>query len=253
MVTGVASAVMVITFIALGYGGRSDLFMRGDLSMKHSGLGRKCDACHSKWKGVDDEKCSGCHKKLFDHLPQTAEQSKLDLLKTTKCSRCHAEHGGVNHNIKSASSKSCRQCHKFGTHPEIKPPTAKSVYPHGVHISKPIGMEKCYLCHVNDDETGKLTFDPNVKDGSICVGCHPGKYDKAPEINEHSFIRNTGFKHEIHAEAKVDCVECHGNLFNVSPGGIEPLPSVSACMACHGKTSGTFDCVKCHGFHVGGA
>lgn len=252
-VTGVASVMLVIVLLSAGYGGSSHIFMRGDLSIKHSGLRKDCAACHNKWRGVDDEKCSACHKKVSDHLPSTAEQAKLDRLKGAKCSGCHIEHDGVGHNIKSGGGGACRQCHKFRAHPEARPPSAKSVYPHGVHILLPLGMEKCYLCHVNDDETGKLTYDPNVKDGSICVGCHRGKYDKPPEIRPQTFVKNTGFKHEMHAEAKVECSECHGNLYKKSMDGFETLPAVVACVTCHGKTSGAFDCVKCHGFHAGGA
>lgn len=250
MVTGVASLLMTVTFIGFGYGGRSDIFMRGELSSKHSGLGKKCGTCHNPWRGVKDEKCTECHNKLAAHVPDSAAPEKVALLAKSKCAGCHVEHGGVNHNIRSVSAKACQQCHKFGTHPEVKPPTAKSVYPHGIHISKPIGMEKCYLCHTTDDETGKLVMDPFVKDGSICVGCHPGKYSTPPDIHEHPFIKNTGFKHSSHAEAKIECEECHGNLFKLTTDGLEPLPSVSSCMQCHGKTSGTFACVKCHKFHV---
>ncbi|MBI5178843.1 MAG: hypothetical protein HZA04_06245 [Nitrospinae bacterium] len=256
IVTGVASLVLLALVLLMSTVGHTHIFMDGELSKKHSGMNNNCPACHTPWHGVTDEKCLECHGEATTHLAETAEKEKHEKLKSARCGECHTEHGGARRNITAVKRTACIPCHKFGKHPEIKElpvikkPEPDPVFPHSVHALKVKGleMEKCFMCHDDDGENGKLTYDYARLNGFVCLACHRGRFDVPMPVKTRLYVKKAYFPHDIHATT-AKCMTCHANLLKFPEKSPENLPSVHDCAHCHERSNGNAGCVKCHKFH----
>jgi predicted CXXCH cytochrome family protein len=255
-ITGIAVAVLLGAVIFLSLSGHHHIHMDGELGKKHSGMNNDCRACHTPWHGVADDNCLNCHKDATGHLPATAEKDKLDKMGSARCGTCHQEHGGARRNIMAVKDSACAPCHKLGRHPEIKglpeikKPEHGRIFPHSVHALKVKGLEmqKCFMCHDDDGENGKLTYDYSRLNGFVCLNCHKGRFDVPAPAKGHRYIYKANFPHDKHA-VTTDCMTCHANLLKYPEMSKENLPSVADCEKCHERSSGSIHCVKCHTFH----
>lgn len=199
------------------------VFMNGGLSMRHTGLSNDCSACHSPWSGVDDAKCSHCHKVTLNH-----KVSKKN--KPVFCVTCHGEHNGEKADISHASDNECARCHKKMAH-KRQPPSHTQEFArkgmlmtHATHLeSKKFNRERCLKCHRSFDFIRAMSVPTPMKN------IMSGHLEKVPDIT---------------------CPDCHNPVevvgFTDAAGGAMVY---GKCKACHDKNRISGSCANCHRFH----
>lgn len=216
------AAGLIVTLAVIGEVTRPEnqkAFMPGGVSSAHAiardedgnSIADNCAACHDPWRGVRNERCETCHKRVVH-----AENE----LETPACTSCHSEHRGLAR-LTLVSDSTCTACHAaldehvktplsraaiasvtaFGTnHPEFAtPPDPNNIrFNHNVHL-KPGGLANatgrreqlnCQDCHKLVVTRGKadpvatnfeqhcqrchrLTFDARFPDAEIPHGGDP--------------------------------------------------------------------------------
>ncbi|HEX7151349.1 MAG TPA: FHA domain-containing protein [Thermoanaerobaculia bacterium] len=102
-ITGI---LLIVAFVVVGEVIRPEHhenFMPGTVSEAHkrAGIAQRCDACHTPFNSVSNEKCRDCHAQ--------AEHAKTEAV-TPDCFSCHAEHRG-DAKLASAVEVQCASCH----------------------------------------------------------------------------------------------------------------------------------------------
>ncbi|MBF0275342.1 MAG: hypothetical protein HQK84_08950 [Nitrospinae bacterium] len=260
----------VIVLAALYYydsKGKHHIFMNGELSLKHSKLVNSCESCHVPWKGVQNEACLKCHKKVQKHQEKPVNQDERE----SACIDCHFEHQGRSHNIKAVDKKGCKVCHKWDSHPEkgkIREQELKSSINgntiklgHKLHSLKADDCEWCHLESTDEKASFKLaSYDdacsnchyiaghPDItEDTESCKMCHLNQTSFSLKT-EKLFLTTTKFDHKRHNKAK--CVECHTDYLDASNSTDNPYPSIGTCTEkCHEMNYIADNCTVCHTYH----
>jgi hypothetical protein len=221
---GVTALLLTLAAATAGYWITGErMFMNGGLSMRHTGLSNDCAACHSPWRGVDDAKCSRCHKVTLNH--KTSRKSEH-----VACVRCHGEHGGGKADIAQADDAECARCHKNMVHKKRKPSYTQEfarkglLMTHATHLeSKIFHRERCLKCHKNLDFIKAMSVPTPMKN------IMSGHLDKVPGIT---------------------CPDCHNPVevvgFTDAAGG---AMAYEKCKTCHEKSRISGACANCHRFH----
>lgn len=126
-------AVAVVTLYSAN-AGSNRIFMNGGLSMKHAGLSKSCESCHTSWSRVADNSCMQCHQ-AARHLSAAGSLQAADFFKDLRCYACHMEHNGREHNLRAVKNSSCCNCHKFNESSQSQ------------HQKESLQYESCVGCH----------------------------------------------------------------------------------------------------------
>jgi hypothetical protein len=135
-------------------------------------------------------------------------------------------------------------------------PTQPIPYSHKKHLA--LGLE-CRQCHVNPDAGELMTF-PAV---AICMGCHQAIATDKPSIQKLAAYAKAGtpvpwvrvydtpeyvfWNHGAHLNAKVDCVECHGQVAELDVMvQTTDVVTMLGCRRCHDARQVFTDCGDCH-------
>ena len=97
MVLGIIIVALGVTVLAYRIEGEAT-FQSGALLLGHSSLDNQCEKCHDPWGSVSNEKCSACHRDLFQREPDHGKEKPL-------CANCHLDHRGRKFDIKAAAKK----------------------------------------------------------------------------------------------------------------------------------------------------
>lgn len=120
----------------------------------------------------------------------------------------------------------CASCHDIMDNGKITRAMHKAcVQCHPINEAEP-GSEKCLLCHFR-------------KDGQIV----PIQPSKRPNYGDASP------QHQIHAEAKISCGECHGEVTKARRLSTIDFMRMEGCMGCHDNketVAGREQCQLCH-------
>jgi hypothetical protein len=133
---------------------------------------------------------------------------------------------------------------------DAKAPENPILFDHGLHVHD--AEMACADCHSSMETLAAGA--QSALDHDACESCHDvddesecGTCHKDPESPEGVPPREglyEGFAHSRHAEAKVPCGSCHGE---VTEAGIEPrVPNMTACQDCHLTEGAALDCGSCH-------
>lgn len=211
MVTPLALALMLVSGQAAWRASTAP----GPSSRVHENVSGNCDACHTPFKGVQDEKCLSCHKELKKFHAAVAEQ---------KCVACHGEHHGPDADLTKSDARKAFD-HALtgmalsGGHQKVGCPQC-----HTKSIDKM--STQCSSCHA---DVHKGAF------GTACASCHSDKGWKAVlhPLAEHKMPMEGGHQ-------GLKCNDCHAKGANLSPK--------VACNACHEQAHGgtTSPCEGCH-------
>jgi len=137
-------------------------------------------------------------------------------------------------------------------------PDQPIAFSHKIHAGK-VGLE-CLFCHETADKSDFAGVPPVEK----CMSCHNNVATDRPEIqklarywtrrevmewNRVHRIRvrkYVYFSHERHIKAKVDCVNCHGEVRYMER--IRQVRSLQMgwCVSCHRAKKAPTDCLTCH-------
>ena len=129
-------------------------------------------------------------------------------------------------------------------------------YSHKRHLA--LGLE-CRQCHVNPDAGEMMTFPATA----ICMSCHQAIAADRPAIQKLAAFAAAGtpvpwvrvydtpdyvfWSHGKHLEAKVGCVECHGQVAQRDVIAQETdVVTMLGCRRCHDARQVFTDCGDCH-------
>ena len=102
---------------------------------------------------------------------------------------------------------------------------------------------KCTACHATA-ETQAQAGMPAV---ARCRTCHaemaalPARSARVYRVKD--FVL---FPHGAHAEAKVGCATCHGEVYAAAKLQLARPVTMAACVACHKERKATVACNVCH-------
>jgi hypothetical protein len=139
-----------------------------------------------------------------------------------------------------------------------KSPEQPIAFSHKVHVGK-VGLQ-CLFCHETAD-TAAFAGIPAVEK---CMSCHKNVAADRPEIQKLAGYWNRQepmewnrvhrirvrqhvyFSHERHVKARVDCVNCHGEVKYMDE--IRQVRSLEMgwCVQCHRANKAPADCLTCH-------
>jgi predicted CXXCH cytochrome family protein len=130
---------------------------------------------------------------------------------------------------------------------------------HRTHIEE-AGLE-CTDCHLYV-ESAAYAGRPSL---GICANCHEeamtessaeatlleyiGSGREIPWKRLYTVPSHVYYSHRRHVSvAKLDCIECHGDIANTSSPPAKPLKrlSMNFCMDCHEREGASTDCNACH-------
>ena len=130
-------------------------------------------------------------------------------------------------------------------------------YSHKIHIGA--GLH-CLDCHSNADTGAKATISSVNK----CMLCHAKIATDKVEIKkiaayaaakrEIPWVRVYGFdagalvkfQHGPHTRAKVQCVQCHGDMTQATTAQPLVKHNMGTCLSCHRQNHAPEDCATCH-------
>jgi pSer/pThr/pTyr-binding forkhead associated (FHA) protein len=183
-------------------------FMPGGVSSAHAHarslagkpVAADCQACHDPWRGVVDERCSGCHTQGPHALTQKEtppcischaehrERPKLALMDEARCIACHRD---LTAQVKAGTVVPPELLHvdSFGGgHPDFHYPDDPDTlrFNHRLHLQAGGIFDgrgrrqvlACTGCHKLIETRGKLDPKP-VKFATDCQGCHKLTFDSA--------------------------------------------------------------------------
>jgi len=101
----------------------------------------------------------------------------------------------------------------------------------------------CSQCHMNAVKAERAGF-PAV---DRCRVCHMGIAErKIPGERVYVMRDFVIFSHARHAEAKLNCAQCHGEVNTMEKVEVVRSTKMASCMDCHREHNATRECNVCH-------
>jgi hypothetical protein len=102
---------------------------------------------------------------------------------------------------------------------------------------------KCVQCHPNAEKAERAGF-PAV---AGCRTCHTEMAPRAiPEQRVYELRDFVIFSHARHADSKLECANCHGNVNAMEKVEVVRSTKMASCMDCHREYKATLECNVCH-------
>lgn len=113
-------------------------------------------------------------------------------------------------------------------------------YRHGPHA--PLKL-KCAGCHTGAGSEDAAGFPATAQ----CRACHPSMAGRAiPSKRVFKVPDFVFFRHGAHADAKVECQSCHGDVWSAAgPREAKPM-KMAECVDCHKERKAVLVCNACH-------
>ncbi len=139
--------------------------------------------------------------------------------------------------------------------------TQPIAFPHNIHAGQ--DQIDCQFCHFSAERS----VDAGIPPVATCWGCHQNilgtverqqaeiqrvrgyweRQEPIPWVRIYKVADHVHFPHMRHIAAQVDCVECHGNVREMTV--IEEVNQTLAmgwCVSCHVEREVSRDCAVCH-------
>ena len=228
-------AVLTAWAIAAGAGTAraqlGSLLSPGPLARPHASLEgvANCAKCHEQGRRVTAQKCLACHQPIAQRIAR-----KVGVHKDAggECVLCHAEHAGVNGELRPFDQKAFDHAAVTGF--------ALT----GKHV---LGAQQCAACHKGrsfvDASPACAACHTDVHKpslGSNCTTCHSTQ--AAFTAASTAFDHNTAAFRLNGAHTKVACASCH-------IGGVFKGVKFASCVNCHKEPhqpSLGSSCTTCH-------
>lgn len=138
-----------------------------------------------------------------------------------------------------------------------EPRRSEPSFPHAVHLQDK--QLDCAFCH----GTARSSDEPGMPPPELCTTCHE-RFDpeKPPERRLAAFYGERGryrkvadatlpedirFSHRRHVtDARLDCIDCHGDVAAQTEVPLGPLVVKDDCMSCHERVGKRNECRECH-------
>jgi Cytochrome c3 len=231
----------------------ADVFLPGETSHGHYQIEMKCNVCHIPLSGVKQDACLECHatelaaahdshppKKFLD--PRNAD--RVAALDARLCITCHREHvPALTRSLGVTMPEDyCFRCHvnigeERPSHVGLRFQTCASSGCHNFHDNRAL-YEDFLVKHANEPDLSATLLTP-LRDFSrryrqdhpevarhLTVEHHNGPADRTyePELL-------AAWAETAHAQAGVNCQDCHGDPATGTQWVERPNPD--ACATCH--------------------
>lgn len=261
-----ANLLWVIMVAALaGYlgfalsGQSEDVFMPGETSHGHHQIEMACSVCHTTGMGVKQEACTQCHAEELERVndshpvikfkdPRNA--GRLEKIEATLCVTCHREHQpeitgemGV-----TVPMDYCFHCHeKIGeqrpSHEGMGFDTCATAGCHNFHDNSAL-YERFLAEHLDEpDMLDVQKVKPRTFYEETIYRTDPLTQEDAdmPEDIEYTHRIMHDWSTTIHAEAGVNCTDCHNGIDKESGEVVwQAKPNYESCKTCHGNETKGF-------------
>jgi hypothetical protein len=102
---------------------------------------------------------------------------------------------------------------------------------------------KCSQCHASAEKAERAGFPAPAG----CRTCHTQMAPRAiPEQRVYELRDFVIFSHGRHAEAKLNCASCHGEVNAMDKVEVVRSTKMASCMDCHREHRATLECNVCH-------
>lgn len=117
---------------------------------------------------------------------------------------------------------------------------------------------QCVFCHEESQTGAKATFPREQK----CMVCHASVKADSDAIKQLAAIPKDSrivpekplfklaefvyFSHAKHAAAKIECTQCHGDVFSMDVVELHMPMRMKACVDCHKASGAPATCTSCH-------
>mgnify|MGYP001442573719 CR=1 FL=1 len=130
-------------------------------------------------------------------------------------------------------------------------------FPHNTHMDQGLA---CVDCHSTADTAAAAELPSVTK----CMLCHEKIAVDAPGVAELREFAKRGheipwirvyrfeelaavkFRHAAHVQSGINCVECHGDVGEMTVAMPVIKHTMGTCVNCHRKNQASDDCVVCH-------
>ncbi|MDN5941549.1 MAG: cytochrome c family protein [Nitrospira sp.] len=116
----------------------------------------------------------------------------------------------------------------------------------------------CLYCH----RSAAVSAVANVPSMQLCLSCHRNLVEETTEtlkllaywenkepipwIRLHRLPDFVYFTHEMHLRTGLQCVNCHGQVKEMSSTPRAASYEMGWCLSCHQQNGGSQDCLTCH-------
>ncbi|KAF0094103.1 MAG: cytochrome c family protein [Puniceicoccaceae bacterium 5H] len=122
-------------------------------------------------------------------------------------------------------------------------PKQPVLYSHKIHVDQ-LGLD-CRYCHSYVDQSGHA----NIPDSQTCMNCHSQVRKDSPAlapiresfesgkpvewVRVHKLPDYVYFNHSVHVNRGISCVECHGQINEMTEVWHDKPLSMKFCLDCH--------------------
>lgn len=106
----------------------------------------------------------------------------------------------------------------------------------------PLKLE-CMSCHAGAQKSVRAGMPPAAR----CHACHQAMVLRRPFQAEYDNLPDyVIFSHGRHAQAKIECAACHGDVTRQDQPGPSSALNMKACVDCHKAHNAKVACNLCH-------
>lgn len=250
---GVTLVILGVFGYELFYKPQKPNFLPGAVTHGHFQIELACDACHVDPFGggeVLQDACLTCHEDELELALDSHPRKKftdprnadlLEIIDARYCTSCHMEHqeGMISDMGVSLPSDYCYHCHQeIGeereTHQDLPYDSCQSAGCHNYHDNRAL-YEDFLAKHTDEPDfkpeiiTTDGFYEKNLNKLAELVGFEVKQLaaDDADLATDHTELLDN-WAHSSHAEAGVNCQQCHGN-----GDAYQAKPAPDNCKTCH--------------------
>ncbi|MBB1286861.1 hypothetical protein HRH25_20940 [Flavisolibacter sp. BT320] len=231
--TIILSLLIAVVSVAIYYTGTGKLsptdwqsgVKPGKLSAAHTSLETNCVSCHTPVKGIDEAKCISCHA---NNTALIQRQPTVFHATIGNCATCHAEHQGVNANLRVMNHEALASLGEKLSKDNKNSERLKALVMHSNYplVSSLEAKLDCASCHGTKDKHQGLF-------GQNCASCHATAQWTIPAF-QHPSVLSTSCN-SCHQAPPSHYME-HFEMVSMKVAEQENVV-VSQCYKCHQTTS----------------
>ena len=243
--------------VYLGYGiaggPPEQVFMPGETTHGHHQIEMACSVCHTQGEGVKQDACTQCHAEELERVDDShpvikfkdpRNASRLEQIEATKCVTCHREHQPELTNDMGVTMPTdyCYHCHQeIGTerpsHEGMGFDSCATAGCHNFHDNSAL-YERFLSDHLDEPDFKEIAL-VRMRDlydtPESPYGDSLGKEEAdMPDSIEYTHRILHDWATTVHAEAGVNCTDCHNILDEASGQAVwQDRPGYVSCQQCH--------------------
>ncbi len=236
---------------------KRNAFMPGETSHGHHQIELQCSVCHTEDMGVKHDACASCHQEELDRVADSHPVTKfLDprnadrvaILDARKCVTCHVEHQPEQTDQMGVTLPDdyCYFCHQDvaeerPTHEGLPFDSCSTSGCHNFHDNT--ALYEDFLEKHLDEPSHKLS--PLIPQRQLYAGWTEENKRQPLGLADRDAPSSVSYSQDIafewstssHAQAGVNCIDCHQDA---KTSAWIDKPSLTSCQSCHDYEAETF-------------